>query len=162
MDIKDMGLLKDIQRRRAKQKQKIPFKRDVFNQISSLVRQYGLKESFLKVLDKIEECPSDENLKLVRVRLKIPLEGALFSLATRDEYAVSMSIIAKINNSYLKFAYSPEEILLCKPLYGLNPSIAPEKLRRYHFGTLFLHERAKIEKMNLTGISQEKTNDDTR
>ena len=140
-----MGLLKDIQRRRAKQRQKIPFKRDVFNQISSLVKRYGLKEKFLDVIDKNEDYPSDENLKLVRVRLKTPLEGSLFSLATRDEYAVTMSIIGKINNSYLKYAHSPEEILLCKPLYGLNPSLVPERLMRYHFETLLLHERTKIK-----------------
>jgi len=157
-----MDLLKDIKRKRAKQRQKIPFKRDVFNQISSLVKRYGLKEKFLDVIDKFEDYPSDESLKLVRVRLKIPLEGSLFSLATRDEYAVTMSIIAKINNSYLKFAHSPEEILLCKPLYGLNSSIASEKLRRYHFETLFLHERAKIENNESNGHSTGKKNDDTR
>jgi len=153
MDIKDMGLLKDIQRRRAKHRQKIPFKRDVFNQISSLVKRYGLKENFLDVMDKNEDYPYDENLKRVRVRLKTPMERSLFSLATRDEYAVTMSIIGKINNPYLKFAHSPEEILLCNPLYGLNPSIVPEKLKRYHFETLFLHEHAKIENNESNGHS---------
>ncbi len=148
-----MDLLKDIKRNRAKQRQKMPFRRDVFNQISSLVRQYGLKEDFLDVIDKVEDYPSSEKLKLARVRLKTPMEGSLFSLATKDEYALTMSIIAKINNSYLKFAHSPEEILLCKPLYCLNPSIAPEKLRRYHFGTLFLHERVKIENNESNGHS---------
>ncbi len=131
----------------------MPFRRDVFNQISSLVRQYGLKENFLDLLDKVRDYPSSEKLKLVRVRLKTPMEGSLFSLATKDEYALTMSIVAKINNSYLKFAHSPEEILLCKPLYCLNPSIAPEKLRRYHFETLFLHERAKIENDESNGHS---------
>jgi len=140
-----MGLLKDIQRRRAKQRQKIPFKRDVFNRVSSLVKQYGLQGKFLDVIDKFQNYPSDENLKVVRVRLKKPLEDSLFSLATRDEYALTMSIIAKINNSYLRFAHSPEEILLCGPLYRLNPTLGPEKLGRYHFETLLLHERAKAK-----------------
>lgn len=153
MDIKDMGLLKDIKRKRAKQRQKMPFRRDVFNQISSLVKQYGLKEDFLDLLDKVKDYPSSENMKLVRVRLKTPMEGSLFFLATKDEYALTMSIVAKINNSYLKFAHSPEEILLCNLLYCLNPSIAPEKLKRYHFETLFLHERAKIENNESNGHS---------
>ena len=138
-----MTFLQHIRNERARQREKKPLKRDVFNQISSLVRQYVLKENFLDLIDKVEDYPSSENMKLVRVRLKTPREDALFSLATKDEYTLTMSIIAKINNSYLKFAHSPEEILLCKPLYCLNPSIAPEKLRRYHFETLFLHERVK-------------------
>ena len=138
-----MGLLKDIKRNRAKQRQKMPFRRDVFNQISSLVRQYGLKENFLDLIDKVEDYPSSEKLKLARVRLKTPMEGSLFSLATKDEYALTMSIIAKINNSYLKFANSPEEILLCGSLYRLNPLLTNQKLMRYHFETLLLHERVK-------------------
>jgi hypothetical protein len=138
-----MDLLKDIKRKRAKQRQKMPFRRDVFNQISSLVKQYGLKEDFLDLLDKVKDYPSSENMKLVRVRLKTPMEGSLFFLATKDEYALTMSIVAKINNSYLKFAHSPEEILLCGSLYRLNPLLTNQKLMRYHFETLLLHERVK-------------------
>lgn len=123
----------------------MPFKRDAFNQISNLVKRYGLKESFLDLLDKIKDYPPSENLKPARVRLKTPLEGSLFSLATKDEYSVTMSIINKVDNSYLKFAHSPEEILFCKPLYRLNPSLGPEKLMRYHFETLFLYERTKAK-----------------
>ena len=148
-----MDLLKDIKQKRAKQKQKKPFKRNVFNQISDIVRQYRLTKSFLDILDNVENYLSSKNLNLPRIRVKAPLESSLFSLAMKDEYTLTMSIIAKINNSYLKFAHSPEEILLCKPLYCLNPSIAPEKLRRYHFETLFLHERAKIENNESNGHS---------
>lgn len=138
-----MTFLQHIRNERARQRKKKPLKRDVFNQICSLVKQYGLKEDFLDLLDKVKDYPSSENIKLVRVRLKTPMEGSLFFLATKDEYALTMSIVAKINNSYLKFAHSPEEILLCNLLYCLNPSIAPEKLKRYHFETLLLHERVK-------------------
>jgi hypothetical protein len=138
-----MTFLQHIRNERARQREKKPLKRDVFNQISSLVRQYGLKENFLDLIDKVEDYPSSENMKLVRVRLKTPREDALFSLATKDEYTLTMSIIAKINNSYLKFAHSPEEILLCKPLYCLNPLLTNQKLMRYHFETLLLHERVK-------------------
>jgi hypothetical protein len=142
-----MDLLKDIKHKRAKQRQKMPLRRNAFNQICSLVKQYGLKESFLDILDKIKDYPSSENLKPYRVRLKTPLVGSLFSLATKDEYSLTMSIINNVDNPYLKFAHSPEEILFCNPLYGLNPSLSHEKLERYHFETLFLHERAKRDPM---------------
>lgn len=138
-----MTFLQHIRNERARQRKKKPLKRDVFNQISSLVRQYGLKENFLDVIDNVEDYPSSEKLKLARVRLKTPMEGSLFSLASKDEYALTMSIIAKINNSYLKFANSPEEILLCGSLYRLNPLLTNQKLMRYHFETLLLHERVK-------------------
>ena len=138
-----MSLLKNIKQKRANQKQKKPFRRDVFNQISGIVRQYSLKKSFLSVLDNVEDDLSGENLKFNRVKLKTPMESSLFSLATKDEYALTMSIIGKVDNAYLKFANSPEEILLCGPLYRLNPALTNQTLVRYHFKTLLLHERAK-------------------
>ena len=140
-----MDLLKDIKQKRAKQKQKKTFGRDAFNQISSIVKQYGLNNDFLSILDNVDDYLSRQNFKFSRIRVKTLMENYLFSLATRDEYTVTMSIISKIDNPYLKFAHSPEEIILCEPLYCLNPSLTPEKLIRYHFETLLLHEHIKIK-----------------
>jgi len=140
-----MDLLKDIKQKRAKQKQKKPFRRNAFNQISSIVKQYGLNNDFLSHLDNVEDYLSRENLNFSRIRVKTLMKDHLFSLATRDEYTVTMSIISKIDNPYLKFAHSPEEIILCEPLYCLNPSLTPEKLIRYHFETLLLHEHIKVK-----------------
>lgn len=141
-----MDLIKDIRQKRAKQKQKKPIKRDVFNQVSGLVRQYGLEESFLNALDEAEDYLSTKNLTFTRVRLKVPVEKPLFSLVTKDEYFLAMSIIKKVDSPYLRFAHSPDEILLCKPLYRLNPELSRQKLMRYDFETLFLHERAKLNR----------------
>ena len=140
-----MTFLQHIKNERARQRKKKPLKRDVFNQICSLVKQYDLKESFLSVLDNVEEDLSGENLKFNRVKLKTSMESSLFSLATKDEYSLTMSIIGKVDNAYLKFANSPEEILLCGPLYRLNSLLTNQKLMRYHFETLYLHEHAKIK-----------------
>jgi hypothetical protein len=142
-----MDLLKDIKRKRAKKRQKKPIKRDAFNQISGLVRQYGLEKSFLDALDKVGDYLATKNLKFARIRLKVPVESSLFSLVTQEEYFLTMSIIKKVDSPYLRFAHSPEEVLLCKPLYRLNPSLPPEKLMRYHFETLLLHERTKRDNM---------------
>ena len=140
-----MNLLTNIKRKREQQRKKQSFKRDVFNQVSGIVRTYGLNMNFLTVLEKIEEYLPKMNLNSNRVRVKAPMESPLFSLVTQDEYALTLSIIRKIDNSYLMYAHSPEEILLCDPLYRLNPSLNPEKLARYHFETLFLHERVKVD-----------------
>ena len=144
-----MNLLTHIKRERKQQRKKQPIRRDVFNQIGGLVRRYGLKENFLDVLDKVEDYLSKEDLQYTRVRLKTPMERSLFSLVTENEYSLTMSIISKVDNSYLQFAESPEEILLCRPLFRLNPTIGPEKLMRYHFETLLLHERASTDNMNI-------------
>jgi hypothetical protein len=140
-----MDLLKDIKQKRASQKQKKPFKGNIFNQISSIVKWYGLKENFLDELDKVDNDIFEENLKHSRVRLREPIENHLFSLVTKDEYTLTMLIIDKIDNPYLKFANSPEDLVWCGPLYCLNPSMDSEKLRRYHFETLYSHERAKAK-----------------
>lgn len=140
-----MTLQEYIRNERVRQRKKQPIKRDVFNQISGLVRWYGLKENFLDVLDKVEDYLSKEDLQYIRVRLKTPMEKSLFSLVTESEYSLTLSIISKVDNSYLQFAESPEEILLCRMLYRLNPTLDPDKLMRYHFETLFLHEHAKVE-----------------
>jgi len=58
-----------------------------------------------------------------------------------------MAIIQKIDNPYLQFAQSLEEMLLCQLLYRLNPALSHEQLMQYHFETLVLEERAKTEKM---------------
>ena len=140
-----MDLLKDIKQKRDKQKQKIPFRRDVFNQVSGIVKQYRLTRSFLDLLDKVEDYLSSKNSNSVRIRMKAPLDSPLFSLVSKDEYLLTMSIISKVDNPYLKFAHSPEEIICCKPLYRQNPLLDSEKLVRYHFETLYLHERAKVK-----------------
>ncbi len=147
--VKDkLNLLHHIKSKRAKQSRKLPIKRDVFNRISSIVRKYELKKNFLSVLENVEDYLSKTNSSYNRVRVKASMESPLFSLVTKDEYALTISIIKKIDNSYLKFAHSPDEILLCGPLYRLNSSLSPEKLMRYHFETLILHERASTNNMN--------------
>jgi hypothetical protein len=140
-----MDLIKDIKQKRAKQKQKKPFERNVFNQISGIVREYGLTENFLAELDKVEDDLSTKNWKFARIRLKATVESPLFSLVSKDEYFFTISIIEKVGNPYLKFAHTPGDLIWCGPLYRLNPSMASEKLRRYHFETLYLHERAKTK-----------------
>jgi len=147
-----MNLLTHIKRKRKQQVKKQPFNRDVFNQISGIVRKYELDKNFLRALENVENDLSQTDLKANRVRVKAPVEHPLFFLVTQDEYTLTLSIIRKIDNSYLLFAHSPEELLWCGPLYRLNPSLNPEKLSRYHFETLFLHEHAKADNQEPEGM----------
>jgi hypothetical protein len=146
-----MDLLGQIKNNRVKQREKKSVTPDVFNQISSIVRQYGLKQSFLDIFPAVENDLTPKKANFFRIRLKTPAVRPLFSLVAEDEYYLTMSIINKVDNPYLLFAHSPEEILLCKPLYRLNPALSSETLMRYHFETLFLYERAKRNHMKQTG-----------
>jgi hypothetical protein len=147
MDIWHMDLLERIKNNRAKLRRKKPIRRDLFNQISSIVSQYGLKESFFNSFDTVEDHLTAKKLNVSRIRMKAPMAISLFSLVAEDEYYLTMSIINKVDNPYIVFAHSPEEILLCKSLYRLNPALSSETLMRYHFETLFFHECAKLNRM---------------
>jgi hypothetical protein len=138
-----MDILTHLKSKRKRQRNKAPFKKNVFNNISRVVARYGLEKNFLAALENVDNAFLEKKLNSNRVRVKEALEGPLFSLVSQEEYTLTLSIMHKIDNPYLLFAHSPGEILLCAPLYRLNPTIAPEKLARYHFETLLLHERAK-------------------
>jgi hypothetical protein len=146
-----MELLDHIKYKRAKLRQKKPIRRDVFNQISHIVRQYGLKESFLGILDKVEDHPGEKNDKIPRIRMKTPIVNPLFSLVAEEEYYLTLAIINKVDNPYLVFAHTPQEILFCKLLYRMNTELSPKKLMRYHFETLFFHEHAKRRRVKQIG-----------
>ena len=138
-----MDLLEHIRHKRTRKRKKQLFEREVFTKISTLVRWYGLDEIFLKKLDHVEDYPSVEKMDFIRVRTKKPFDFPLFSLSSRDEHDLTRSILRKVNNPYLSFAHSPEEILLSGILYRMNAELRPEKLRRYDFETLLLYEHAK-------------------
>ena len=142
-----MKIKQYIKKERAQKKKKKPFKRDIFNKISGLVRRYELDNGILKRLDKAVDYLPEEKTISDQFRPKISFKFPLFSLATKEEYHLAMAIIQKIDNPYLQFAQSPEEMLLCQPLYRLNPALSHEQLMQYHFETLVLKERAKAEKM---------------
>ena len=138
-----MDLLKHIKSERAQKKVKHPFRRALFDRINGLVKEYALGESFLKRLDNFPDQLLRENAKLDRGRGKEHFEPPLFSLSTEEEYRVTMAIMEKVNNPYLHFVNSPDEIVLCGPLFSRNPSLGPDKLARYHFETLLLYELAR-------------------
>lgn len=138
-----MDLLEHIRHKRTRKRKKQIFEREVFTQISAMVRWYGLDESFLIKLDNVEDYPSVEKMDFIRIKTKKPFDFPLFSLSSRDEYDLTRAILRKMNNSYVSFAHSPEEILLSGILYRMNAELRPEELRRYDFETLLMVEHAK-------------------
>jgi len=71
-----------------------------------------------------------------RTEAKPRYEAPLFFLATREEYQMIHRILAGLDNPYLFFAHSPEEILLSTPLWQQRPGLDPEVLTSRHFAAL--------------------------
>ena len=139
-----MDILEQIKSDRAQRKQKKPLRPTLFDRISGLVKEHRLGDSFLEKLESPEDFLIEEKAEFARVRRKQSFRIPLFSLIEKNEYVVTLAIIDKINNPYLEFAQTPEEIALSKLLFDLNPALGTEKLESYHFETLLLYERAKI------------------
>jgi hypothetical protein len=138
-----MDLLDHIRHKQTQKRKKQLFEREVFTKISTLIRWYGLDENFLKHLDTAENHKPGEKMDYVWVKTKKPFEFPLFSLCTRDEYDMTQAILRKVNNPYVAFAHSPEEILVSGILYHMSAELRPEELRRYDFETLLVYEHAK-------------------
>jgi hypothetical protein len=139
-----MALLQQIKNDRAQRKEKKPLRPTLFDRISGLVREYGLGDSFLEKLASPEDFLLEQKAEFAGVRRKQPFRIPLFPLLEQREYVLTLAIINEIKNPYLEFVQSPEEIGLSKLLYDLNPALGTERLKRYHFETLLLYERAKI------------------
>ncbi|MGD8503881.1 MAG: hypothetical protein PVF76_05690 [Syntrophobacterales bacterium] len=139
-----MNLLQQIMSDRAQRKKKEPLRPTLFDRVSGLVKEYRLEESFLEKLESPEDFLREKKAEFARVRKKQPFRIPLFSLSEQKEYSLTLAILDKMNNPYLEFAQSPEEIALSKLLFDLNPVLGTDKLERYHFETLLLYERAKI------------------
>ena len=144
-----MDLLQTIRKDRARQRRRRPLGRDAFKTVSCIVKAYGLGDNFLEKLDRIDDHPFTDSMKLTEVKAKKMIELPPFSLVSEEEYRLIITIAARLGNPYLQFAHSPEELLLSVPLYEANPSLEPEDLLRLDYETLLLCQRAKEELADL-------------
>jgi hypothetical protein len=119
---------------------KRPWRPSRFTRISSIVKAYGLGETFWKTLEALPESLTATGLRFKTMKFKASLELPLFGLATAQVYDLTTRIIRKIDNPYLDYVQDPEEILLCRPLFHINPHLDPEALSRFHFATLLGRE----------------------
>jgi hypothetical protein len=136
MPTPEADLLHLVKRERRHRKAKQPFQRSLFAKIHVLVQTYGLGEDFLRKLDEFTENVTLEQLQAQAGLVKQERQLPLFALATPENYRLTMAIIEKVNNPYLHFAHSPEEILWCNALFRRHPDLEPERLATTHFQTL--------------------------
>jgi hypothetical protein len=144
-----MNLLQEIRSDRARQRRKQPHKIEVFNTVSCIVKGYSLREDFLRLLSQTVDSLFQKRMEFNDIKMKKLFEFPPFSLLSKEEYGVAMAIINKLDNPYLPFAHSPEEMLLSLPLYEANPLLGPDHLLRHHFETLLLCQLAEEELVDL-------------
>lgn len=145
-----MDLLQHLRSERAERRRKQSLAPTLFDRINGLVKAYALGDTFLRNLEASAGPRWEEDLRFDRLKPKPPYEPPLFSLSTQEEYRVTMAIITRVANTYLNFVSSPDEVLLCGPLFRQNPVLPAERLARFHFEGLLLAEVAKRQIQRLT------------
>ncbi len=144
-----MDIRQDIRLDRARQKRKRPCQSSAFHTVGCIVKGYRLGEDFLKRLDAPEGGHLGQKTEFTEVKSKTAFEVPPFCLVSQEQYGLVMAIVAKLDNPYLAFARSPEEMLRSAPLYAANPSLEPRDLLHFDFETLLRLERAQEELVEL-------------
>ncbi|UCG11313.1 MAG: hypothetical protein JSU72_12250 [Deltaproteobacteria bacterium] len=138
-----MDILQHIKSDRARKRRKQAYHPSLFGRINGLVKMYDLDKTFLQKLDNSPDFSLQEQFESARVRVKSDYEPPPFSLATDEQYSLTKAIISRVDNPYIWYANSPDEIFLCGVLFAQNSSLGTNQLERYHFETLLMCEYAK-------------------
>ena len=144
-----MDIRQDIKLDRARQKRKRPCQRTALHTVGCIVKGYRLGDDFLKRLDAPEDGHLGQKAELTELKTKTAFEVPPFCLLSQEQYGLVMVMVAKLDNPYLAFARSPEEMLRSASLYAANPSLEPRDLLHFDFETLLRLERAREELVDL-------------
>ena len=147
----DMDLRKNIIDDRSRRKTKQNSEEKVFNAVCSIVKAYGLGNDFLKMLDGFEDSSGRQGAGALEVKAKRPLEIPPYCMVPGEAYGLVLDIMGRLDNPYLPFARSPEEMVLSAHLYQCDRSIDARQLLRHDFGTLLLCLNARKELAVLEG-----------
>ncbi len=132
-----MALKDTLRRRRLQGREKKPFSPSVFSRLGGLVRLYRLGGSFRLLVRPLTAEQAEILARRHRAEAKPRYEPPLFFLAAPEEYRLIQDILQALDNPYLAWAHSPEEILLSHPLWRRRPDLPPETLAGRHFAELF-------------------------
>src|SRR4030067_1586732 len=147
--VKNVDLPESIRKERARKKRRQPLECPLFERINGLVRAHALGEDFLARLSDFREEALPENVRFER-RKKRSYAPPRFPLSRPEDFRVTMAILDRGNNPYLRYDASPDESLLSGPLLARYPRLAPDTLARPPFGTLLIAEIARGEIADLT------------
>lgn len=141
---KNVSLRDSIQKRRERSKTREVFEPDAFTCVAAILEAFGLSgETFLRLLD---EEPVSRTVARALARegpRKTVVSLPLFALVDPPEFPPLETILSRVQCPYLRWAASPEDVLLSRPLYALHPSIPPRRLKRYSYAFLYRYYAAK-------------------
>lgn len=121
-------------------REKERFTCSIFSRINAIVKEYRLGKDFIKRIDRFLLNPVIETSGVFPAKAKRNFEPPLFSLSDEEQYRTTMQIIKRVENPYLLYANSPDEIVLSLILYQMNPSIKRDELEKFHFEMLLRRE----------------------
>jgi hypothetical protein len=146
-----MGVRDSIRKQREKGKTPEVFQPDAFTRVAAVLMAFRVDgKEFLKRLD---EEPASETAACALARgalRKTPVAVPLFALVAPELYAVVETITARVDGPYLGWAESPEDLLLCRPLYAVHPGIPPRLLSRYAYAFLYRFYAGKKQALEAT------------
>jgi hypothetical protein len=132
-----MDLKNSLRRDRARGRVKEPLPPSLFSHLGGLVRRHGLGETFCRLMGPMTAQGAETLARACRAEPKPAYEAPLFFLAAPEEYRVIHQILSELDNPYLAYARSPEEILLSRPLWQRRPGLDPEALSSRHLAALW-------------------------
>lgn len=132
-----MDILKQ-QREKKDKKEKEKFRGLTFSRINAIVKEYQLGKEFIEKIDRFLENPFIEGV--FPARAKKNFDPPVFFLSDEEHYRITKEIMKKLQNPYLAYSNSPDEILLSVVLYRLNPCIEESELSKFHFEVLIKRE----------------------
>jgi hypothetical protein len=132
-----MDLKETLRQGRARGREKAPFSPSLFSHVGGLVQRHGLGEAFLGLVHTMTAAQAEDLARRHHSEAKPLYEPPLLFLATGEEYRLIQQILMVMDNPYLAWAHSPEEILLSLPLWSRRPDWSPEALSSRHFAELF-------------------------
>lgn len=139
-----MGIRDAIRKHREQGKTPLVFQPDAFTRVASVLTAFGVDgKDFLRRLDEEPETETAARALAQGALRKAPVPVPLFALVPPESYAIVETIATRIEGPYRAWAETPEDLLLCRPLYALNPNIAPRLLSRYSYAFLYRFYAAK-------------------
>lgn len=135
-----MDLKNSWRQERLRERAKQPFSPALFSHVGGLVRRHHLGGTFCRLLEDMTEAGAEKLAHECQSKAKVPFKPPLFFLATPEEFQVIQEILSGLDNPYLRWAHSPEEMLLSQPLWRRRPGLDPEELAERHFAALFMSD----------------------
>jgi hypothetical protein len=137
-----MALLQHLKQARARPRR--PFPRTAFTVVAALVREHKLDDGFLTRIRE-DAAQKAEWIWSYEPQPKNLFKPPLFALVAADEFRLIQAILEAVDNPYVPFAHSPDELLASGPLFRLNPDLPPGLLAQAHLRALLAREIVQAE-----------------